>query len=589
MPFSMKWFLCFLLLLVAAAPLSAQRPREPIQLDNAGAISGLSVVSSYGLSVVMWKEDATQNIMAAASSDFGMTWGTPIRLDSDISGAYKDTEDWSLLIDNGRIYAAWWDDRMVAGGGTSEIFVALSDDGGLSWQGDVRGTFHYTPSNSEMEQWHWSVNLNVVCIATLDTRQDHNGREELVLYGSLDYSHTFTPWWVVYPGVGSPSSDFDLVRVMCTIGTGVPTVDIAMVNDINDLVNHNDDLLWARYDIQANSQTTAINLSPNVRASNGDVQSSGTEVTMIEGYTGPVVAFTADFPTSPGKDEIFSNAFLGSSWSGDQPLGNATIGVADVDHPKLHQVSGVLIAAWEDDRLSPGVENSVWVAYSDNGGVTWAESGPFGPGGNPSLAGNQGYVGVSFTNFASPDDPQLNISRDYGKTWGPTLNADAGQAGDADSTLNSYDPRYRAFVPVWKSDVNGGVNHAFAGYVRPATLDPVGTFSAGSPIHFDGFGFSPLSQSDLMIVGISTALGLGSALLPGDGRDIGLLSTALLRSSTHSSQTRAPITLGGVASTPTIPFPPNVPVGTTLYAVAFSLASDQTFGEITDPVTIVVQ
>jgi len=589
MPFSLNWFLSSLLLLVAAAPLSAQRPRQPIQLDNAGAISGLSVATAGGISAVMWKENATQNIMATVSSDFGASWGTPIRLDSDISGAFKDTEDWSLLIDSGHIYAAWWDDRMVVGGGTAEVFVAVSDYGGLSWQGDVRGTYHYTPSNSEMQQWHWSLELNVVCIATLDTRQDHNGREELVLYGSLDNGQTFTPWWVIYPGLGSPSSDFDLVRILTTFRTGVPTVEVAMVNDINDLVNHNNDLLWASYDIQANAQTTAINLSPNVRASNGDVQSSGTEVTLIDGYDGPVVAFTADFPTAPGKDEIFTNIFDGSSWSGDRPLGNAPAGVADVDHPKLFQFAGSLVAAWEDDRQSPGVENSVWVAYSQDNGLTWTESGPFGPGGNPSLAGLLGYVGVSFTNFASPDDPQLNISRDFGKTWGPTLNADAGQAGDADSTLNSYDQHYRAFIPVWKSDVNGGVNHAFAGYVRPATLNPVGTFSAGSPIHFEGFGFSAMSEGDQMIVGISTALGVGSALLPGDGRDLGLLSTGLLRSSTHSSQMRASITLGGFASTPTIPFPPNVPAGTTLYAVAFAMAFNRSFGEITDPVTIVVQ
>ena len=586
----MKTPLISTLLVLASSPLFAQHSRPPVQLDNAGTISGLAVASADGVSAVLWKEDATQNIMFAVSSNFGTTWSSPIRLDSDSTGAFKDTEDWSLLIDGSRIYAAWWDDRLVAGGGTSEVFVASSTNLGVSWNSDERGTYHYTPSIAEMEQWHWSIDFQTVCIATIDTRYDLSNREELVLHGSQDGGQTFTPWFVIYPG--ATGSDMDLVRIHTSILSGSPLIDVVMVNNVNDMANNRNDVLWTRYDLQANSQLPAVNLSPGVRALNGDVQHVGTEISLSAIYPTIAMAFTADFPTSPGKDEIFVNRYNGSAWSGDSRVGNYPIGAADVDHPVVLESQGALVAAWEDDRLNPGVEDSIWVAYSQDFGTTWIESGPFGPGGNPHLQGNGGYVGVSFTNLASPDDPQMHISRDFGKTWGPPLNVDAGQAGDADSTKLSYEPHYQAFVPVWKSDVNGGVNHAFAGYVRPATLQPVGSFSAGAPVHFEGFGFSAMAEGDQMAVVISTSLAVGSVRLPNDGRDTGLLLTSMLRSSTRTPQLRAPITLGGFAVTPTIPFPPTIPAGTTIYAVAVSIGQGvggTEYGSITDPVAITVQ
>jgi len=586
----MKTLLPSFLLVLGTSTLFAQHPRLPVQLDSAGTISGLAVASANGASVVMWKEDATQNIMAAVSSNFGTTWGSPIRLDSDSSGAFKDTEDWSILIQNGSIYAAWWDDRLVASGGTSEVFVAVSGNAGSTWNADVRGTYHYTPSIAEMEQWHWSVDSQTVCIATLDTRYNLSNREELVLHGSSDHGLSFTPWFVIYPG--ATGSDMDMVRVKASDASGTSIVDVLMVNNVNDMINNRNDLLWTQYDVQANNQIPVVNLSPGVRAWGGDVQHVGTEISLSGDLFSLAVAFTADYPTTPGKDEMYINVQNGASWSGDKRFGNSPVGVADVDHPVVHHRLGILVAAWEDDRLNPGVEDSIWVAYSYDSGNTWIESGPFGPGGNPNLEGSQGYVGLSFTNNASPDDPQMNISRDFGKTWGPTINVDAGQAGDADSTKLSFDSRYRAFVPVWKSDVNGGVNHAFAGYVRPATLEPVGIFSAGSPIHFEGYGFSPFDEGGQLVVVISSSLAVGSVLLPNDGRDTGLLMTSMLRSSTRMPQLRATIQPGGLASTATIPFPPTIPAGTTIYAVAISAdqgVSGTEFGAISDPVAITVQ
>ena len=508
-----------------------------------------------------------------------------MQIDGDSTGAFKDTEEFSLLVQGNRVYAAWWDDRLVAGGEGSEIFVAVSQDRGVSWGPAVRGTFHYTLFIKELEQWHWDVDGTRVCIAALDTRHDHSGREEAFLYGSDDYGATFAPWWNIWDGNSHTLTDFDQIRVIGRSGT----FHVATVADRDDLLNHRNDVFYASYDRSTHTQTSMISLSPNLRAVGGDVEHVTAKLQFIEEAGNFAVAFLADHPGN-GNDELRVAREFGGIWLADFRVGGYT-GGDDVDNPSLLGLGGgYLVVAWEDDRLNPTVEDSIWSATIDPFSGVWTEQGSYGVGGAPKLAGQGGDVGLLFTGPQNPDDPKMVMSRDGGVTFGLPVVIDGGQSGDADFGKLAYDSHYGTFLALWPSDVVGGVNQTFAGAVRRPTLTAIGNFSTGQPVSFEGFGFSEGTVGDAMLVLVSTSLGWGSALLPNDGRDVGLQVTPLLQGMVGNSNLTGLIDANGIANTPTFNLPPTPP-GTTLYFAGVSTNSSvtRTFGDITNPIAVAVQ
>jgi hypothetical protein len=75
-------------------------------------------------------------VMVTRSTDSGVTWSDPVRVDDAVDHTVGETVDLTVAAD-GVIYAAWGDDRLF-GGGHELTYVNRSTDGGQSWSPGVR-------------------------------------------------------------------------------------------------------------------------------------------------------------------------------------------------------------------------------------------------------------------------------------------------------------------------------------------------------------------------------------------------------------------------------------------------------------------
>jgi hypothetical protein len=100
----------------------------PVNLSNNAGISETpAVVISGNTVLVAWDDDTPGNseIFVARSTDGGVSFGTPVNLSSNAGNSY----DASMVISGSSVLVAWDDDTP----GNSEIFVARSTDGGVSF------------------------------------------------------------------------------------------------------------------------------------------------------------------------------------------------------------------------------------------------------------------------------------------------------------------------------------------------------------------------------------------------------------------------------------------------------------------------
>ena len=85
------------------------------------------------------------DVMFARSTDGGLTWSDPVRINDDNDpGAYQ----WfgtMAVAPNGRIDAVWLDTRDDPGGRNSSLYHSFSDDGGLSWNPNERLSESFDP------------------------------------------------------------------------------------------------------------------------------------------------------------------------------------------------------------------------------------------------------------------------------------------------------------------------------------------------------------------------------------------------------------------------------------------------------------
>jgi hypothetical protein len=81
--------------------------------------------------------DDPSDVMFARSTDGGVTWSQPVRLNDDASGNWNWMATMSVA-PNGRIDVAWNDTRNTSAMEWSELHYCVSMDGGTHWSGNAR-------------------------------------------------------------------------------------------------------------------------------------------------------------------------------------------------------------------------------------------------------------------------------------------------------------------------------------------------------------------------------------------------------------------------------------------------------------------
>jgi hypothetical protein len=98
-------------------------------------VSPAIAAQSDGQVYVVWvdnRNNENYDIYFSKSTDRGLSFGSNVRVDSDISGAWQ--QEPSLAVSGENVYAVWRDRR----NGNDDIYFARSTDGGNSFGSDVR-------------------------------------------------------------------------------------------------------------------------------------------------------------------------------------------------------------------------------------------------------------------------------------------------------------------------------------------------------------------------------------------------------------------------------------------------------------------
>ena len=168
------------------------------------------------------------DVMFARSTDGGLTWSDPVRVndDSEDNGAYQWFGTMSVA-PNGRIDAVWNDTRNDPGGYYSELYYAYSTDAGQTWSPNEA----LTPSFHPYLGWPQQNKLG-----------DYNDMVSDSRGVSLAYAATFNGEQdVYYLRIGEPfckeagTVALDLAKYACESTVTITVADCGLGND-NDVI-----------------------------------------------------------------------------------------------------------------------------------------------------------------------------------------------------------------------------------------------------------------------------------------------------------------------------------------------------------------
>src|SRR5213080_2932463 len=163
-----------------------------LAIDRSGTATNNNI---YMLASVVPPGRSTTDVMFVRSTDGGLTFSAPRRINDDLVTPSKWHWFGTLSVaPNGRIDAVWYDTRNAANNTDSQLFYSWSTDGGLTWSANVAVSNAFNPFEGYPNQSKIGDYITVV--------SDNTG-------GNVAYSATFN----FNPGRGQHEEDVYYVRV----------------------------------------------------------------------------------------------------------------------------------------------------------------------------------------------------------------------------------------------------------------------------------------------------------------------------------------------------------------------------------------
>lgn len=576
----MRSLLLLALCAALAAPLAAQNSRTSVQIDNnTDFIFDPAVASGGDLSAAAWVEDNACYV--AVSDGTGKSWGAPVRVDGDGTGARKDMKASSVAVSGDNVFVLWEDRRTTT---SRELFFNRSTDGGATYLGEVAIDKGEVFGTGEMRDWTMRVDGDRIYILSSVDVGASGMDEELYLINSQNAGASFSAA-VYVPGIVGQTADVDAIG-MAVQGL---IVHIAYADDRAGDSSFDDVFYCRSSDGGATFGVQDLQLDTS-GALVGD-QEAGAEVELGVAADGLLVAVSweselSDLANEEVRVAVSTNG--GTSFNADVMVGGYSTATDDADNAVLAINDGNVIVAWEDNRTG---SDEIYVATSADNGATFFETQLSTTGGGfPAIAGpgdGGDYLAIGWTGGTFPESAFGSISLDGGATF-PAGSAYSTTTGDADFNRISFNGLYDNLVSVWLTDDVGGFNNVFAGGYRSQTVTLNGVPAAGNNISFDATGFGASENGYVFRVLVSGST--GSVTLPGDSRNTCLgLDNILMKSSSKSSLV-GNIDVNGNGGTPTSAVPPTstLPIGTMLSIIAVT-RSGGVYQSITDVVSVTVQ
>ena len=164
-----------------------------LAIDRSGTATNNNI---YMLASVVPSGRSTTDVMFVRSTDGGLTFSTPRRINDDPVNPSKWHWFGTLSVaPNGRIDSVWYDTRNAANNTDSQLFYSFSTDGGLTWAANVAVSNSFNPFEGYPNQSKIGDYITIV--------SDNTG-------GNVAYSATFN----LNPNSGQHEEDVYYVRVV---------------------------------------------------------------------------------------------------------------------------------------------------------------------------------------------------------------------------------------------------------------------------------------------------------------------------------------------------------------------------------------
>src|SRR5438552_11080051 len=172
-----------------------------LAIDHSGTATNNNI---YMLASVLPSGRSTTDVMFVRSTDGGLTFSTPVRVNDDAN--FQAHWHWFgtfAVAPNGRLDAVWYDNRNT-GNDNSQLFYSYSTDTGLTWSPNIAVSAAFNPHEGYPNQSKIGDYITIV--------SDNTG-------GNVAYSATFN----FNPTRGQHEEDVYYVRVSPSGGGATPT------------------------------------------------------------------------------------------------------------------------------------------------------------------------------------------------------------------------------------------------------------------------------------------------------------------------------------------------------------------------------
>ena len=198
-----------------------------LAIDRSGGATNNNI---YMLASVEPSGRSTTDVMFVRSTDGGLTFSAPLRVNDD--GVNPTKWHWFgtfSVAPNGRLDAVWYDTRNAANNTDSQLFYSYSTDGGVTWSPNVAvsnafNPFEGYPNQSKIGDYITIVSDdaggNVAYSATFNSNPNRGQHEEDVYYVRVSLSGGGTP---TPTPTASPTSTATATPTATQTPTATPT------------------------------------------------------------------------------------------------------------------------------------------------------------------------------------------------------------------------------------------------------------------------------------------------------------------------------------------------------------------------------
>lgn len=527
------------------------------------------LAAEAGRALAVWHRDVGGNppgigvLLTASSKSLGRNWGPAVPLHSAGGVIWCAVDEDCTAVAGGRNLVVY----RLGPGGPDEVWLRTWPAGQAATGQPLRLDTGHAAGTVQYHGARLAASADGQRLAILVSVDLGAGQSELRLLRSLDGGASFLPPRLVH--AGGEYADVELA-------VDGNLVHVVWQQDVSGFGQHE-----LRYQRSADGGQTWL---PSYQVLAGSAPSDPAGIDLA--VDGQRVAVAFGEISALCAVSVEQSLDGGLSWSGPVRVAGS-LSPACVDRsPQVFHTLQDLVVSWNDDRS--GVAQR-WVAWTADGGQNWTEETLGSGGGALRLAGDPAdgsFAALWTEGGAAVAASSRSVVPDVldGFPLGPLVgNSLASQPALA------YDPVYRDFVCAWRvyTTLNQTTEIHATGF-RNATAEALGVLSPGGQMAFLGFGFPEVEGGATVQFLLSPAK--GGALLPNDGRTVGLAASGLLNSVTGDPAFQGTLLANGVTASNVLVIPVTTPPGTTLHFAAVSFGGPLSgFGAITDPRTLLIQ